>query len=86
MPNFSDDILDYLRQNHGELVGTMDMLYALTRRIKDREQRRLIRGKILSDLSSLIQEKKVVRYRKIRMVKKIPRRSQGLLRISEIWV
>jgi hypothetical protein len=85
MPDFSDDILGYLRQRRGKLIGTMDMLYALTSRIKDREYRRKVRGHILSNLAALIQQKKVIRYRRLRMVKKRPRSSQGFLRVSELW-
>jgi len=86
MPDFSEDILAYLRSHRGTLVGTMNMLYALTFHIKNREERRKIRGRILSNLTTLIEQKKVIRYRRVRMVNRRPRSSQGLLRISEVWV
>lgn len=84
-PDFSEDILDYLRANQGKLVETMRLIFDLTQRVKDRETRKRLRGIILSDLSKLVASKKVIRYRKVTMVARKPRSSQGLLRISEIY-
>lgn len=81
--DFTDDILDYLRQRRGKTTPTMTMIGELSSRIKNREQRRVIRGNLLHCLSALIRENKVIRYRKVTMVRRRPRSSQGLLRISE---
>jgi hypothetical protein len=82
--SFSDDILDYLRVRRGTLVCMMDMIDDLTRRINDRSESRRLRGRLLSDLSLLTRQKKVIRYRRVSMVKRLPRSAQGLLRISEL--
>ena len=86
MPDYTDDILDYLRSRRGTLVPTMDMIDELTRRVMDRTTSRRLRGKLLSDLSRLAKQKKVIRYRRATMVRKLPRSSQGLVRISEKFV
>lgn len=81
--DFSEDILSYLRDRRGKLVPTLKMVTELTRRVKDRTESRAIRGKLLSDLAVLTRQKKVIRYRKPSMVRRKPRSSQGLVRISE---
>lgn len=86
MPDFTDDILAYLRRNRGRLVWVMDMIGELTVRVKDRTENRRVRGLLLSDLNRLVRQKKVIRYRKTTMVRKSPRSSQGLVRISEVFV
>lgn len=83
--DYTDDILDYLRRHRGKPIGTFSMITELTRRIKVRNTSRKIRGVLLSDLSRLIRQKKVIRYRKVTMVKRRPRSAQGLVRISEIY-
>ena len=85
MPDFTDDILDYLRVRRGQLVKTLVMVTELTRRVRDRARSRQLRGKLLSDLAVLTKEKKVIRYRRATMVRKHPRSSQGLVRISELY-
>jgi hypothetical protein len=84
--DFTDDILDYLRQRRGKLVGPLQMVQDLTKRVKERDKSRLLRGALLSDLSSLIQQEKVIRYRRKHMIKKKGSSAQGLIRISEIFV
>jgi hypothetical protein len=84
--DFTDDILDYLRKRRGKLVGPLQMVQELTQRVKERDKSRLLRGALLSDLSTLIQQRKVIRYRRKTMVKKRGSSSQGLVRISEIYV
>lgn len=84
--DFSDDILDYLRQRRGKLVGPLQMVQELTKRVKERDKSRLLRGALLSDLSRLIRQEKVIRYRRKTMVKKKGSSAQGLIRISEIFV
>jgi hypothetical protein len=83
--DFSDDILDYLRQRRGKLVGPLQMVQDLTKRVKERDKSRL-RGALLSDLARLVREEKVVRYRRKPFVKKKGSSTQGLIRISEIFV
>lgn len=85
MPDFTDDILDYLRARRGQLVATMQMIDELTRRVRERAESRRLRGKLLSDLAELTKQKKVIRYRRVTMVRKPPRSSQGLIRISELY-
>lgn len=82
--DFTDDILDYLRQRRGKLIRMMDMIVELSGRVKDRTQSRKIRGQLLRSLSALTHQKKVIRYRKTTMVRRQPRSSQGLIRISEL--
>jgi len=82
--DFAEDIVAYLRERRGQLVAMMTMVGYLTRRIKLRAQSRQIRGRIMTDLSELVKAGKVVRYRKITMVRRKPRSSQGLLRLSEL--
>ncbi len=84
--DFTDDILDYLRQRRGKLVGPLQMVQDLTKRIKERDKSRLLRGALLSDLSRLVKQEKVIRYRRKTMVKKKGSSAQGLIRISEIFV
>jgi hypothetical protein len=86
MPDFTEDILAHLRRNRGRLVWVMDMVGELTACVKDRTQNRKVRGRVLSDLNRLTREKKVIRYRKTTMVRRHPRSSQGLVRISELFV
>jgi hypothetical protein len=86
MLDFTDDILAYLRVRRGQLVQTMAMIDELTRRVKDRTESRRLRGRLLSDLAVLTRQKKVIRYRRVSMVRKQPRSSQGLIRISERYV
>ena len=83
MVDFTDDILNYLRAHRGTLVPTMTMIGELTKRVKPRTESRKVRGKLLSDLAVLTKSKMVIRYRRVRMVKRLPRSSQGLVRISE---
>ena len=92
--DFSDDILAYLRNTRGQLVPMLVMVTYMTRRIclssrvprsePVRRIRRRVRGMILSDVSRLVREGKVIRYRKITMVTRKGDSSQGLLRISEL--
>lgn len=82
--DFTDDILDYLRERRGKLTKMMQLAVDLTKRVSARSESRKVRGQILRDLSALIRQKKVIRYRKITMVRKRPRSSQGLIRISEL--
>ena len=84
VPDYSDDILDYLRERRGKLTKMMQMTVDLTKRVKGRNKSREVRGYVLRSLSMLIRQKKVIRYRKITMVRKRPRSSQGLIRISEL--
>jgi hypothetical protein len=83
--DFSEDILNYLRKHNGTTVPMLKMVSDLTKRVRKQGQCRLIRGKLLSDLAVLTREKKVIRYRKPTMVKRKPRSSQGLIRISELY-
>ena len=64
----------------------MRMVGDLTRRVRSRPDSRRLRGQILSNLSILIQGERVIRYRRVTMVAKLPRSSQGYLRISEKFV
>jgi hypothetical protein len=91
MPDFSDDILDYLRERRGQPIPMLTMVYELTKRVKGRESARVIRGQVMSNLSTLAREKKVIRYRSKRIPDAVkpnqqPRSSQGLVRISELYV
>jgi hypothetical protein len=83
-PDFTDDILEYLRQRKGKLIRPMDMIVELTDRVKDRTQSRKVRGQLLTSLARLTRQKKVIRYRKVTMVRRRPRSAQGLIRISEL--
>lgn len=83
--DFSEDILNYLRQHHDKPVPTLVMIDRLTERVRGRCESRKLRGKLLSALSVLIRQKKVIRYRKPRMVHRRPSSSQGLLRVSELY-
>lgn len=83
-PDFTDDVLSYLRERRGQRTKMMEMVVDLTKRVKGRNKSREVRGYILRSLSVLIRQKKVIRYRKITMVRKRPRSSQGLIRISEL--
>lgn len=82
--DYTEDILDYLRNRREKLTETMRMVSDLSRRIRERTKSRQIRGKLLSGLSLLIREQKVVRYRRAAMIKRKPRSSQGYIRISEV--
>lgn len=82
--DYTDDILEYLRERRGELTQMMQLAVDLTKRIANRNESRKVRGQVLKSLSVLIRQKKVIRYRKITMVKRRPRSSQGLIRISEL--
>jgi hypothetical protein len=86
MVDFSDDILSYLRARRGTLTPTLRMIDDLTRRVKARSESRRLRGRLLSDLACLIRQKKVIRYRRTTMVRRLPSSSQGLVRISEKFV
>lgn len=81
--NLSGEILEYLREKRGELVKPLAMVTELTSRISNRGESRMVRGRLLSCLTLLIREKKVIRYRKTSMINRRPRSSQGLVRISE---
>lgn len=84
--DFSDDVLGYLREHRGQPVRMMTLVSALARRISDWREKKLYRGKIMSDISKLVVDGKVIRYRKTGLVPKAPQRSEGLLRISEKYV
>lgn len=84
--DFKDDILAYLRRHHGQLVTMMTMVGELTCRVKRRTDSRRLRGRIMTDLSSLVVEGKVIRYRRTTMARLPPASSQGFLRISELAV
>jgi len=83
--DFSEDILNYLREHHGKLVPSLTMIEKLTERVRSRTESRKMRGRLLSTLAVLIRQKKVIRYRKRRMVNRRPSSSQGLVRISELY-
>lgn len=85
-PDFSDDIICYLKNRRGTLVPTMEMIRDLSKRVSDRNQSQKIRGQLLSSLAVLTKEKKVIRYRRTSMVRNRPRSSQGFLRISEACI
>lgn len=82
--DFTDDILQYLRERRGKLTETMRMIVDLSRRVKGRTESRNVRGQLLSSLAALTRQKRVIRYRRATMVKRRPRSSQGLVRISEV--
>lgn len=86
MADFTEDILDYLRLRRGKTTKMMEMVVDLTKRVRGRSPSRKVRGQVLKSLSLLIRQKKVVRYRKVTMVQRRPRSSQGLVRISELAV
>lgn len=79
--DFSEEILGYLREHRGQPVRMLTMLDALAKRVVT--ERVAHRGKILSDLSRLIREEKVFRYRNKSVSPRQANRWQGLLRISE---
>lgn len=82
--DYTDDILEYLRNRREKLTETMRMVSDLSRRIRERTKSRQVRGKLLSTLSLLIREQKVIRYRRTEMVNRRPRSAQGYIRISEV--
>jgi len=82
--DYSEDILEYLRNRREKLTETMRMISDLSRRVRERTKSRQVRGKLLSCLSALIREQKVVRYRRATMTNRRPRSSQGYVRISEV--
>lgn len=84
-PDFSNDILDYLRRRRGQLSRPLKMVTELTERVKDRTQSRKLRGRLLSTLALLIKQKKVIRYRKKPLVRGRPRSAQGFIRVSELY-
>ncbi len=81
--DFSDDILAYLRERRGKPIGPFQMVTDLTKRVKERDKLRVLRGALLSNLSTLISERKVIRYRKGKDIRRKTRSTQGLVRISE---
>ena len=83
--DYTEDILSYLRQHRDKLVPTLVMVDKLTERIRRRAESRKVRGRLLSTLAVLIRQRKVIRYRKPRMVNRRPSSSQGLIRISELY-
>ena len=83
--DYSEDILNYLRQHRDRLVPALAMVEKLTERIKGRTESRKMRGQLLSTLAVLIRQKKVIRYRKRTMINRRPSSSQGLVRVSELY-
>jgi hypothetical protein len=86
MVDYTEDILAYLRERHDRLMPMMTVVHDLTKRIKDYRHKPVVFGQILSDLSRLIREKKVIRYRQAPYVQRSRRSSQGVVRISQKFV
>lgn len=82
--DYTEDILEYLRNRREKFTETMRMVSDLSRRVRERSKSRQVRGKLLSSLATLIREQKVIRYRRVELVNRRPRSAQGYIRISEV--